>query len=156
MARAAGAKGGFYISHIRDEADLAWTPSAKPSPSASGPSCRCRSPTSSSARWACGARPTRSWRWSRRRETGRGRHRRRYPYLAWQSTPRVLIPNKQDDDPASVARASTTSAARKNVQITRLEGPRAFMGKRLDEIARAVGVSDIEAYIQIVKDDDAA
>ncbi len=78
-----------------------------------------------------------------------------YPYLAWQSTPRVLIPNKKYDDPASVKRGLDDIGGAKNVQITRWKGHEQFIGKRLDEAAKAMGVSDIEAYVQFQKDDDA-
>jgi N-acyl-D-amino-acid deacylase len=78
-----------------------------------------------------------------------------YPYLAWQSTPRVLVPNKQYDDPASVKRGLDDIGGAKNVQITRWSAYPQYVGKRLDEMARAEGITDIEAYVRFAKDDQA-
>jgi N-acyl-D-amino-acid deacylase len=78
-----------------------------------------------------------------------------YPYLAWQSTPRVLVPNKQYTDPASVTRGLDDIGGAKNVQITRWKGHDQFVGTRLDEAARVLGVSDVEAYIRFQADEDA-
>jgi N-acyl-D-amino-acid deacylase len=78
-----------------------------------------------------------------------------YPYLAWQSTPRVLVPNKKYDDPASVKRGLDDIGGAKNVQITRWAAYPQHVGKRLDEMARAEGLSDIEAYVRFAKDENA-
>jgi N-acyl-D-amino-acid deacylase len=78
-----------------------------------------------------------------------------YPYLAWQSTPKVLVPNKRYDDPASVKRGLDDIGGAKNVQITRWGAYPQHVGKRLDEMARAERLSDIEAYIRFARDDDA-
>ena len=78
-----------------------------------------------------------------------------YPYLAWQSTPRVLVPNKKYDDPASVKRGLDDIGGAKNVQITRWGAYPQYMGKRLDEMARAEGITDVEAYVRFARDEDA-
>ena len=78
-----------------------------------------------------------------------------YPYLAWQSTPRVLVPNKKYDDPASVKRGLDDIGGAKNVQITRWGAYPQYIGKRLDEMARAEGLTDIEAYVRFARDEDA-
>ena len=79
-----------------------------------------------------------------------------YPYLAWQSTPRVLVPNKQYDDPASVKRGARRHRRRR--RTCRSRGWSAYpqyVGKRLDEMARAEGITDVEAYVRFARDDDA-
>ena len=43
-----------------------------------------------------------------------------YPYLAWQSNLKVLVPNKQYKDPASVKEALDDVGGGKNIQFTRL------------------------------------
>ena len=157
MARAAGARGGFYISHIRDEADLsmdAMTRSDRHRRTRA--SCRCRSPTSSSA-------PSGVWGKAKEvvalveaaQKRGVDVTADAYPYLAWQSTPRVLVPNKQYDDPASVKRGLDDIGGARNVQITRWKAYPQYVGKRLDEMARAEGITDIEAYVRFARDDDA-
>lgn len=78
-----------------------------------------------------------------------------YPYLAWSSNIKVLVPNKQWTDPASVKEALDDIGGGRNVQITRLPMFPQYVGRRLDEIARAEGVSEVELYIRIVKDEGA-
>lgn len=156
MARATGAKGGFYISHIRDEADLAMD--AVREAIAIGE--RARLPVQithiklgTQGVWGKANEVVALVEAARKR--GVDVTADAYPYLAWQSTPRVLIPNKKYDDPASVKRGLDDIGGAKNVQITRWKGHEPFIGKRLDEAARAMGLSDIDAYVQFAKDDDA-
>jgi len=78
-----------------------------------------------------------------------------YPYLAWSSNIKVLVPNKQWTDPASVKEALDDIGGGRNVQITRLPMFPQYVGRRLDEIARAEGVSEVDLYIRIVKDEGA-
>ena len=56
-----------------------------------------------------------------------------YPYLAWSSNLKVLVPNKQWTNPASVKEALDDVGGGKNVQITRLPKFPQYVGKRLDE-----------------------
>ena len=156
MARAAGAKGGFYISHIRDEADL--TMDAVREAIAIGE--RAKLPVQIT-HIKLGTQAV----WGKANEVValvEAAHKRgvdvtadAYPYLAWQSTPRVLIPNKKYDDPASVKRGLDDVGGAKNVQITRWAGYPQHIGTRLDEAARAEGISDIEAYVRFAKDENA-
>lgn len=156
MARAAGEQGGMYISHIRDEADLAMD--AVKEAIAIGE--RGKLPVQithiklgTQGVWGKANEVVALVEAAKKR--GVDVTADAYPYLAWQSTPRVLIPNKKYEDPASVKRGLDDIGGAKNVQITRWKGHEQFIGKRLDEAARAMGVSDIEAYVQFQKDDDA-
>ncbi len=156
MARAAGESGGMYISHIRDEADLAMD--AVKEAIAIGE--RGKLPVQithiklgTQGVWGKATEVVALVEAAKKR--GVDVTADAYPYLAWQSTPRVLIPNKKYDDPASVKRGLDDIGGAKNVQITRWKGHEQFIGKRLDEAAKAMGVSDIEAYVQFQKDDDA-
>ncbi len=156
MARAAGAKGGFYISHIRDEADL--TMDAVKEAIAIGE--RAKLPVQithiklgTQGVWGKANEVVALVEAARKR--GVDVTADAYPYLAWQSTPRVLIPNKKYDDPVSVKRGLDDIGGAKNVQITRWKGHEQYIGKRLDEAARAEAISDIEAYVRFAKDDDA-
>lgn len=156
MARAAGESGGMYISHIRDEADLAMD--AVKEAIAIGE--RGRLPVQithiklgTQGVWGKANEVVALVEAAKKR--GVDVTADAYPYLAWQSTPRVLIPNKKYEDPASVKRGLDDIGGARNVQITRWKGHEQFIGKRLDEAAKAMGVSDIEAYIQFQKDDDA-
>jgi N-acyl-D-amino-acid deacylase len=77
-----------------------------------------------------------------------------YPYLAWSSNLKVLVPDKQWTSPASVKEALDDVGGGRNVQITRLPKYPHYVGKRLDEIARLEGVSEVDMYIRIVADDE--
>ena len=156
MARAAGAKGGFYISHIRDEADL--TMDAVREAIAIGE--RAKLPVQIThiklgtvGVWGKAAEVVALVEAARSR--GVDVTADAYPYLAWQSTPRVLIPNKKYDDPVSVRRGLDDIGGATNVQITRWKAYPQHVGKRLDEAARAEGISDIEAYIRFAADEGA-
>ena len=156
MARAAGAKGGFYISHIRDEADL--TMDAVREAIAIGE--RAKLPVQithiklgTQGVWGKASEVVALVEAAQKR--GVDVTADAYPYLAWQSTPRVLIPNKKYDDPASVKRGLDDIGGARNVQITRWAAYPQYIGKRLDEAARAEGISDIEAYVRFAKDENA-
>jgi N-acyl-D-amino-acid deacylase len=156
MARAAGARGGYYISHIRDEADLSLD--AIREAIAVGERGKLPVQITHIKLGTVGV-------WGKAKEVvaiveaARARGvdvtADAYPYLAWQSTPRVLVPNKRYDDPASVQRGLDDIGGAKNVQITRWAAYPQYVGKRLDEMARAEGLSDIEAYVRFARDDDA-
>ena len=156
MARAAGARGGYYISHIRDEADLALD--AVREAIAIGERAKLPVQITHIKLGTVGV-------WGKANEVvalveaaqkrGVDVTADAYPYLAWQSTPRVLVPNKQYDDPASVKRGLDDIGGAKNVQITRWGAYPQYIGKRLDEMARAEGITDIEAYVRFARDEDA-
>jgi N-acyl-D-amino-acid deacylase len=156
MARAAGARGGFYISHIRDEADLSMD--AIREAVAIGERGRLPVQITHIKLGTVGV-------WGKAQEVvalvDAARQRGvdvtadAYPYLAWQSTPRVLVPNKRYDDPASVTKGLDDIGGARNVQITRWSAYPQYVGRRLDEMARGEGISDVEAYIRFAKDDDA-
>lgn len=156
MARAAGARGGYYISHIRDEADLSMD--AIREAIAIGERGRLPVQITHIKLGTVGV-------WGKAKEVvalveaaqkrGVDVTADAYPYLAWQSTPRVLVPNKRYDDPASVTRGLDAIGGARNVQITRWSAYPQYVGRRLDEMARAEAITDIEAYIRFARDDDA-
>ncbi|HSL24630.1 MAG TPA: serine hydrolase [Vicinamibacterales bacterium] len=156
LARVAGRHGGFYISHIRDEADR--TLEAVREAIAIGERARLPVQITHIKLGTVGV-------WGRAPEVARmiENARRRgldvtadaYPYLAWSSNLKVLVPNKQWTDPASVEEALRDVGGGRNVQITRLPKFPQYVGRRLDEIARAEGISEADLYIRIVQDEDA-
>ena len=156
MARAAGARGGYYISHIRDEADLALD--AIREAIAIGERGKLPVQITHIKLGTVGV-------WGKAKEVvalveaaqkrGVDVTADAYPYLAWQSTPKVLVPSKRYDDPVSVKRGLDDIGGARNVQITRWGAYPQYIGKRLDEMARAEGLTDIEAYIRFARDDDA-
>lgn len=157
LARAAAVHGGFYISHLRDEADR--TLEAVREAIAIGERARIPVQITHIKLGTVGV-------WGQAAEVialVEGAQRRgvdvtadAYPYLAWHSNLKVLVPNKRWDDPASVREALDDVGGGRNVQIARLPSKPEYEGRRMDEIARAEGISEVDLYIRLVKDEDIA
>jgi N-acyl-D-aspartate/D-glutamate deacylase/CubicO group peptidase (beta-lactamase class C family) len=156
LARVAARHGGIYITHIRDEADR--TLEAVREAITIGERARIPVQITHIKLGTVGV-------WGKADEVVRVIEAARqrgvdvtadvYPYLAWSSNLKVLVPNKQWTDPASVKEALDDVGGGKNVQITRLPTFPQYVGKRLDEIARAEGISEVDLYIRLVADEDA-
>jgi N-acyl-D-amino-acid deacylase len=156
LARVAAKHGGFYISHIRDEADK--TIEAVREAIAVGERAKLPVQITHIKLGTVGV-------WGKAHEVVSiiDAARKRgvdvtadiYPYLAWSSNLKVLVPNKQWTDPASVKEALDDVGGGRNVQITRLPKFPQYIGKRLDEAARAESISEVDLYIRIVADEDA-
>jgi N-acyl-D-amino-acid deacylase len=75
-----------------------------------------------------------------------------YPYEAWYSNIEVIVPNKEYDDPASVEKAIADVGGPAKITITGCEKHPDYVGKNLEEIAKALEISPVELYSRIVKD----
>jgi len=153
MARAAGARGGFYISHIRDEADRtmeAITEAIAIGERAKLPVHITHIKLGTVAVWGKAREAVALIAAARAR--GVDVTADAYPYLAWQATPRVLIPSKQYEDEAAIRRGLDDIGGARNVQITRWPSQARYVGQRLDAMAKAEGISDIEAYRRFARE----
>lgn len=156
LARVAAKHGGFYISHIRDEADKSID--AIREAIAIGEKAKIPVQITHLKLGTVGV-------WGKADEVVAmiDAARKRgvdvtadvYPYLAWSSNLRVLVPDKQWTNPSSVKEALDDVGGGKNVQITRLPKFPQYVGKRLDEAAKLEGLSEVDMYIKLVQDDDA-
>jgi N-acyl-D-aspartate/D-glutamate deacylase/CubicO group peptidase (beta-lactamase class C family) len=156
MARITAKHGGFYISHIRDEADKSMD--AIREAIAIGEKAKIPVQITHLKLGTVGV-------WGKANEVVAtiAAARKRgvdvtadvYPYLAWSSNLKVLVPDKQWTNPASVKEALDDVGGGRNVQLTRLPKFPQYAGKRLDEAAKLEGLSEVEMYIKIVQDDDA-
>ena len=156
MARVAAKHGGFYISHIRDEADKsmeAIREAIAVGEKAKLPVQITHLKLGTVGVWGKAAEVIAMIDAARKR--GVDVTADVYPYLAWSSNLKVLVPDKQWTSPTSVKEALDDVGGGRNVQITRLPKYPHYVGKRLDEIARLENVSEVEMYIRIVQDDDA-
>ena len=156
MARVAARHGGFYISHIRDEADKSMDAIREAiaiGEKAKIPVQITHLKLGTVGVWGKAAEVVSMIEAARRR--GVDVTADVYPYTAWSSNLKVLVPDKQWTNPASVREALDDVGGGKNVQITRLPKYPRYVGKRLDEIARAEGISEVNLYIKIVQDGDA-
>lgn len=153
MARVAARHGGFYISHIRDEADKSMD--AVREALAIGEKAKIPVQITHIKLGTVGV-----WHKSNdviamieaARARGVDVTADIYPYLAWQSNLKVLVPDKQYTNPASVKEALDDVGGGHNVQFTRLPKYPQYVGRRLDEAARAEGLSEVDFFIRIVAD----
>jgi len=79
-----------------------------------------------------------------------------YPYDGWASTIKVLVPNKQYTDPKSVERALADVGGAERITIMHFEPNRSYERQTLAALAKRFGVSPVDAYIRIIKEGDAA
>lgn len=157
LAEVAGRHGGFYISHIRDEADR--TLEAVREAIAIGERARLPVQITHIKLGTVGV-------WGKAgevvaivdaaRKRGLDVTADAYPYLAWSSNLKVLVPDKRWTDPSSVKEALDDVGGGRNIQITGLPMFPQHVGKRLSEVATAEGLSEVEAYIRIVQDEGAS
>ena len=138
MARVAAKHGGFYISHIRDEADKSMDAIREAiaiGEKAKIPVQITHLKLGTVGVWGKAAEVVSMIDAARKR--GVDVTADVYPYLAWSSNLKVLVPDKQWTNPASVKEALDDVGGGRNVQITRLPKFPQYVGKRLDEIAKA-------------------
>jgi N-acyl-D-amino-acid deacylase len=157
LAKAAARHGGFYMSHIRDEADRAFEAFSE----AIAIGEQARIPVQIShiklgtvAVWRKSAAVVQMVEAARKR--GVDVTADCYPYDAWHSTITVLVPNKRYDDPASVKKALDDVGGAQNVMIDRDRAHPEYEFKTLDAIAKSKGITPVELFIQIVKDGGAS
>ncbi|MBI3669023.1 MAG: D-aminoacylase [Acidobacteria bacterium] len=156
LARVAARFGGFYMTHIRDEADRMLE--ALREAIAIGEQARIPVEISHIKMGTVGV-------WGKAAEAIRLIEEARgrgvdvtadcYPYDAWASTITVLVPNKHYDDPASVERALADVGGAANVLLTECPKHRDYEFRTLEEIAKSQRISPVELFIQIVKDGEA-
>lgn len=153
LARAAGAHGGIYISHIRDEADKSFEALAE----AIQIGREARIPVQIS-HIKLGTLKV----WGKAKQVvdlinkahSRGQDVTAdcYPYDAWSSTVRVLIPSGRHDDPIDVARGLADVGGPANITIVNCRSHPEYEFKTMAEISKAEKISPVELYMKIVRD----
>ncbi|HEY8412074.1 MAG TPA: D-aminoacylase [Pyrinomonadaceae bacterium] len=153
LARAAGRYGGIYISHIRDEADLSFEALAE----AIQIGREARLPVQISH---IKLATLKVWGKSKdavalinkARAAGQDVTADCYPYDAWSSTIRVLIPSGRHEDPVDVARGLADVGGPANITIVNCRAHPDYEFKTMDEISRQEKISPVELYMKIVRD----
>jgi N-acyl-D-amino-acid deacylase len=153
LAQAASAHGGIYISHIRDEADKAFEAFAE----AIRIGREARIPVQIShiklgtvAVWGRSGEVVQLINQARAR--GQDITADCYPYDAWSSTIRVLIPSGRHDDPVDVARGLADVGGPANITIVSCRTHPDYEFKTMEEISKREGITPVELYLKIVRD----
>ncbi len=152
LARVAGRLGGFYISHIRDEADKAFEAMREVitiAEQAKVPVQNTHIKLGTVGVW--GRADEALALFDAARSRGLDVTADAYPYNAWSSTITVLVPSRRFDDPAAVAKGLADVGGAANVLITRHAANPAYEFRTLDEVATAQGTTPVALFMQIVK-----
>lgn len=153
LAQVAGSYGGIYISHIRDEADKTFEALAE----AIQIGRQGRLPVQIShiklgtvAVWGKAKQVVALI--NRARARGQNVTADCYPYDAWNSTIRVLIPSGRHEDRTDIARGLADVGGAANITIVSCKAHPDYEFKTLEEIARNERISPVDLYMKIVKD----
>jgi N-acyl-D-amino-acid deacylase len=79
-----------------------------------------------------------------------------YPYDAWHSNIKVIMPDKQYENPESVKQALADTGGADTVTITEFKPHPEYASHTLAELAKQRGISPVDMYIQIIREGDAA
>jgi N-acyl-D-amino-acid deacylase len=157
LARVAGQAGGFYISHIRDEADKAFEAMREVvtiGERAHLPVQNTHIKLGTVGVWRKASEALAIFDAARKR--GLDVTADAYPYNAWSSTITVLIPSKRYDDPVDVGKGLDDVGGAENVLITRHAAHPEYEYKTLAAVAKSQGITPAELFSRIVKDGGAS
>lgn len=79
-----------------------------------------------------------------------------YPYDAWHANIKVLVPDKEYEHPSSVARALADVGGASHVTVTEFKPNPTYVGHTLADLAKANHLSDVDMYIRLIHEGDAA
>jgi N-acyl-D-amino-acid deacylase len=157
MSNAAAKSGGFYMTHIRDEADKSFE--ALNEEIAIGERARIPVEHSHIKLGTVGV-------WNKAPEYIRVIEAARkrgvdfladcYPYDAWHSDIKVLVPDKQYENPESVRKALADVGGASHVTIVEFPPKVDYEGHTIEDLAHANQISPVEMFLRIVREGDAA
>ncbi|HVF23045.1 MAG TPA: D-aminoacylase [Pyrinomonadaceae bacterium] len=153
LAKAAGAHGGIYISHIRDEADKSFEALAEAiriGRDASIPVQISHIKLGTLKVWGKAKEVVALV--NKARSRGQDVTADCYPYDAWSSTIRVLIPSGRHDDAMDVARGLADVGGPANITIVSCRAHPEYEFKTMDQIAKEEKISPVDLYMKIVRD----
>ncbi len=155
MAAAAGRHGGFYISHIRDEADKSFA--AMHELLTIGRDGHLPVQNTHIKLGTVGVQGKAAdviKMYDEARASGIDVTADCYPYDAWHSDFKVLVPDKQYDDPVSAARAIADVGGPSHLLITRVEKHPEYTGHTLEEAAKMRGMAATALLSEIIREGD--
>ncbi len=157
MAAVAARHGGFYMTHIRDEADKSFE--ALDEEIAIGDGAHIpveHSHIKLGTRGVWGKAPDYIRVIEAARKRGLDFLADCYPYDAWHANIKVLVPDKQYENADSVARALADVGGAGHVTITEFAPNHAYEQHTLEALAQAAGITSVQMFIRIIRDGDAA
>jgi len=157
MARSAAEHGGIYSTHIRDEADKAFDALLEEieiAEEAHIPVDHSHIKLGTVGVWGKASEYIRVIEEARSR--GVDFLADCYPYEAWHSNIKVIMPDKQYENPASVEKALADLGGPDHLTITEFKPNASYAGRSLAEIAKSNKLSPVEMYIRIIREGDAA
>jgi N-acyl-D-amino-acid deacylase len=157
LAKAAARHGGFYMTHVRDEAEKtlqSFEEAIRISREGGLPLQISHIKLGTVGVW--GKTPQAIALFDAARKSGLDATADCYPYEAWHSNMEVLVPNKKYDDPPSVAEALRVVGGPSRITVTACKAHPEYAGRTLEEIAKTEGITPVALYSKIVKDGGAA
>lgn len=157
LASVAGRFGGIYISHMRDEADKTFNALAeliRIGREAHLPAQVSHIKLGSVAVWGRARAAVALINAARKR--GQDVTADCYPYDAWHSTIRVLIPSGRHDDPVAVARGLADVGGAENITIVSCRAHPDYEFKTLAELAQQQNLTAVALYMRVVRDGGAS
>jgi N-acyl-D-amino-acid deacylase len=157
MARSAAEHGGFYSTHIRDEADKSFYALLEEIEIAE----QAQIPVDHShIKLGTVAVQGKAPEYIRVIEEARNRGvdfmADCYPYDAWQANIKATVPDKQYENPRSVAKAIADLGGPDHLTISEFKPNSSYAGRTLAELAKSNKLSSPEMFIRIVHEGDAA
>lgn len=157
VAAAAAKHGGFYMTHVRDEADRSFAALEE----AITIGQRAHIPVQHShiklgtvSVWGKAADYIRVIDDARR--GGLDMLADCYPYDAWYSTIKVLVPDKQYESPSSIKEALDAVGGAGNVTIANFPANKAYEKQTIEQLAESEHITPIEMFVKLIREGNAA
>jgi N-acyl-D-amino-acid deacylase len=157
MAKVAAQHGGFYMTHIRDEADKSFEALQEEitiGEKAHIPLEHSHIKLGTVAVW--GKAPQYIKVIEQARSRGIDFLADCYPYDAWNSNFKVLVPDKQYENPKSVAKALADVGGASHITITDFTPNKSYEGHTLADLAKSNSLTPVDMYIRIIREGDKA
>jgi N-acyl-D-amino-acid deacylase len=157
MSAAAAKHGGFYMTHIRDEADKSFEALNEEitiGERAHIPIEHSHIKLGTVGVWGKAAQYIQVIEAARKR--GVDFLADCYPYDAWHSNLKVLVPDKQYENPQSVAKALADVGGASHVTIVEFKPNSSYEGHTIDDLARSNNITPVDMFIRLIREGDAA
>jgi N-acyl-D-amino-acid deacylase len=157
MAKVAAERGGIYMTHIRDEADKSFEALKEEiaiGEQAHIPIEHSHIKLGTVGVWGKAPQYIRVIEDARKR--GVDFLADCYPYDAWYSNLKVIVPDKQYENPASVKKALDDIGGASHLIITEFSPNKSYENHTLADLAKSNKVSDEDMYIRLLHEGDQA